>query len=104
MADDSSQQAVASPSKAQRTARARKDGVVTSDARDKTITVQVQFVVRHAKYGKYLRRQTVLHVHDEKNEAVVGDRVEISECRPLSKTKHWRLTRVVPRGQKGRPA
>ena len=104
MADDSSQQAVASPPKPQRCSRATKSGVVTSDGRDKTITVKVEFVVRHAKYRKYLRRRTVLHVHDEKNEAVVGDLVEIGECRPLSKTKQWRLLRVVSRTDKGRPA
>lgn len=104
MADDSSQQAVASPPKPQRSARPTKTGVVTGDGRDKTITVKVEYLVRHAKYGKYLRRRTVLHVHDRKNEAVVGDMVEIGECRPISKTKHWRLLRVLSRGEKGRPA
>ena len=104
MADDSSRQAVASPPKPQRSSRAAKSGFVISDGRDKTITVKVEYVVRHAKYGKYLRRRTVLHVHDQKNEAVIGDLVEISECRPISKTKRWRLLRVVSRSDKGRPA
>lgn len=104
MADDSSQQAVSSPPKPQRSSRAAKSGFVISDGRDKTITVKVEYVVRHAKYGKYLRRRTVLHVHDQKNEAVIGDLVEISECRPISKTKRWRLLRVVSRSDKGRPA
>ena len=52
---------------------------------------------RHAKYGKYLKRRTVLHAHDEKNEAKEGDTVEVAECRPLSKTKHHRLVRIVER-------
>jgi small subunit ribosomal protein S17 len=52
-------------------------------------------LVRHPKYGKLLRRKTVLHAHDEKNEAKVGDRVEIVECRPISKTKSWRLSRLI---------
>ena len=104
MADDSSQQAVVSPPKPQRSARATKTGVVTSDGRDKTITVKVEYLVRHAKYRKYLRRRTVLHAHDQKNEAVVGDLVEIGQCRPMSKTKQWRLIRVVSRVEKGRPA
>ncbi len=70
-------------------------GVVTSAGRDKTICVQVSYTVRHPKYGKYIRRRTVLHAHDEKNECHTGDRVEIMQCRPLSKTKSWRLVRVV---------
>src|SRR5277367_3028810 len=72
-------------------------GVVASDKGDKTIKVVVNYQTRHAKYGKYLKRRTVLHAHDEKNEAKEGDTVEISECRPLSKTKHHRLLRVVDR-------
>jgi small subunit ribosomal protein S17 len=70
-------------------------GVVASDKGDKTIKVVVDYQMRHPKYGKYLRRRTVLHAHDEKNEAKEGDRVEIAECRPLSKTKHHRLVRIV---------
>ncbi len=104
MSDDSSTQAVASPPKAPRKQRSTKTGVVTSDSRDKTITVAVEFLVRHPKYGKYLRRRTVLHVHDQKNEAAVGDRVEVGECRPLSKTKHWRLLRIVRKVEGGRSA
>ncbi len=103
MTDDSSQQAAVATPPA-RKARPTKTGVVTTDGREKTIKVSVEFLVRHAKYGKYLRRRTVLHVHDEKNEAATGDRVEIGECRPLSKTKHWRLIRVVRRADGGRPA
>ena len=70
-------------------------GVVESDKRDKTIRVVMAYTLKHPKYGKYMRRRTKLHVHDETNEAKVGDTVEIMECRPYSKTKRWRLTRVV---------
>ena len=70
-------------------------GVVASDKGNKTIKVVVNYQTRHPKYGKYLKRRTVLHAHDEKNEAKEGDTVEIAECRPLSKTKHHRLLRIV---------
>jgi len=73
----------------------RKVGVVTAANRDKTCRVSIDFLTRHAKYGKYIRQRTVLHVHDEENIAKIGDRVEIAECRPLSKTKSWVLLRVV---------
>lgn len=73
----------------------RKVGVVTAANRDKTCRVSIDFLTRHAKYGKYIRQRTVLHVHDEENIAKTGDRVEIAECRPLSKTKSWVLLRVV---------
>jgi small subunit ribosomal protein S17 len=71
------------------------EGVVASDKGNKTIKVVVNYQQRHEKYGKYLKRRTVLHAHDEKNEAKEGDLVEIAECRPLSKTKHHRLLRIV---------
>ena len=70
-------------------------GVVASDKGNKTIKVIVEYQMRHPKYGKYLKRRTVLHAHDEKNEAHEGDTVELAECRPLSKTKHHRLLRIV---------
>ena len=70
-------------------------GVVASDKGDKTIKVVVNYQTKHAKYGKYLKRRTVLHAHDEKNEAREGDTVQIAECRPLSRTKHHRLLRIV---------
>ena len=76
------------------------EGVVASDKGDKTIKVVVNYQTKHAKYGKYLKRRTVLHAHDEKNEAREGDTVEIAECRPLSRTKHHRLLRIV---QKAHP-
>ncbi len=72
-------------------------GVVASDKAHKTIKVVVNYQTRHPKYGKFLKRRTVLHAHDEKDEAREGDTVEIAECRPLSKTKHHRLLRIVER-------
>jgi small subunit ribosomal protein S17 len=72
-------------------------GVVASDKGDKTIKVVVNYQTRHPKYGKFLKRRTVLHAHDEKNDAKEGDTVEITECRPLSKTKHHRLLRIIER-------
>ncbi|MCE9618543.1 MAG: 30S ribosomal protein S17 [Planctomycetes bacterium] len=73
----------------------RRIGVVESDKRVKTRTVVVNFVTKHPKYGKYVKKRTVLHVHDEKNESGLGDRVEVAECRPISRTKNWILVRVV---------
>lgn len=79
----------------ERRTRVTRVGVVTSDVCDKTIRVTVSYSIKHPKYGKFLRRRTVLHAHDERNEAHTGDTVEVMECRPLSKTKRWRLVRVV---------
>ncbi len=70
-------------------------GVVASNSGDKSIKVVVDFKVRHPKYGKYIKRRTKLGVHDEHNQASVGDVVEVAECRPYSKTKSWRLVKVV---------
>lgn len=70
-------------------------GTVTADARDKTVKVVVSYLVKAAKYGKYIRRRTAYQVHDPRNEARVGDTVEIVQCRKMSKTKSWRLVRVV---------
>jgi len=85
----------AADEKAERSLLRTITGVVASDKGDKTIKVQVNYQTKHPKYGKYLKRRTVLHAHDEKNEAREGDTVEIAECRPLSKTKHHRLLRIV---------
>lgn len=76
-------------------------GVVTSDKMNKTRRVEIPRLVKHARYGKYIRRRTICHVHDEQNESRAGDTVEIMESRPLSKTKHWRLVRVVSKAQRG---
>ena len=72
-----------------------KIGVVTSDKQDKTRTVSVAYQQRHPKYNKYLKRRQKFHVHDEANKSREGDRVEIAPCRPFSKSKSWRLIRVV---------
>lgn len=80
-----------------RTMRRKRIGVVETSKRDKTIKVRIERLLRHPKYGKYMQRRLVLHAHDEKNEAQVGDVVEISECRPISKTKSWRLLRIIRR-------
>jgi small subunit ribosomal protein S17 len=76
-------------------------GLVTSDKMNKTRRVEIPRLVKHQRYGKYIRRRTVCHVHDEQNESHTGDTVEIMETRPLSKTKHWRLVRVVTKGPGG---
>lgn len=74
-------------------------GVVTSDKTDKSRRVEVSRKVRHPKYGKFIRRRTVCHVHDENNESHEGDTVEIVECPPRSKTKRWDLVRIVSKSQ-----
>ena len=78
--------------------RTRQVGVVTSDKVSKTRKVVIEYLSRHAKYNKYVKRQTVLHVHDEKNESRIGDHVEVMCCRPISKTKTYRLVRIVTKG------
>jgi small subunit ribosomal protein S17 len=80
---------------AKRSTRRTLVGVVTSDKMNKTRRVEIPRLVKHPRYGKYIKRRTVCHVHDEQNESHTGDTVEIMETRPLSKTKHWRLVRVV---------
>jgi small subunit ribosomal protein S17 len=70
-------------------------GIVTSDKTAKTRRVEIQRVVRHPKYGKFIKQRTVCYAHDEQNESNLGDTVEIRESRPLSKTKRWSLVRVV---------
>jgi small subunit ribosomal protein S17 len=78
-------------------------GVVTSDKTQKTRRVEIPRLVKHQRYGKYIRRRTICHVHDENNESRLGDTVEIMESRPISKTKHWRLIRVVSRARVAPP-
>lgn len=70
-------------------------GRVISDKMDKSIVVAIERRVKHPLYGKFIKRTTKLHVHDENNECGIGDIVEIKECRPLSKMKSWMLVRVV---------
>ena len=76
-------------------------GTVVSDKMEKSITVLVERRVKHPIYGKYMTRSTKLHVHDENNECRAGDKVEIVECRPVSKTKAWNLVRVLERANAG---
>jgi len=73
-------------------------GKVVSDAMDKTITVRQDRLVKHPLYGKYIRRATKYKAHDEQNKAQIGDTVEITFCRPISKTKTWRLVNVLKSG------
>ncbi len=74
-------------------------GVVTSDKATKTRRVEISRLIKHPKYGKYLRRRTVCHVHDENNDSGMGDTVEIVESRPRSKMKRWELVRVIEKGR-----
>ncbi len=88
------------------TAQARKPrrtlvGVVTRDKMKQTRRVEIQRLVKHPRYSKYIKRRTVCYVHDEKDETRTGDTVEIMETRPLSKTKNWRLVRVVKKAPGG---
>ena len=72
-------------------------GRVVSDKMDKTVSVAIERLVKHPVYGKYIRRTTKLMAHDEKNECKTGDRVTISECRPIAKNKSWRVVDVIER-------
>ena len=79
----------------ERNLRKTKLGLVTSNKMDKTITVMVERKAKHPLYGKFVKKSTKFHAHDEKNECSIGDTVKIMESRPLSKTKTWRLVEVV---------
>jgi len=83
----------------ERANRKVRTGVVISDARDKTITVEVLDSKRHPKYGKTVPSRKKYHAHDEQNDARLGDTVRIVETRPLSKTKRWRVEEVVERAR-----
>lgn len=74
-------------------------GVVTGDKTSKTRRVEIPRLVKHAKYGKFLRRRTICYAHDENNESKLGDTVEIEESRPMSKLKRWALVRVVTKAE-----
>jgi small subunit ribosomal protein S17 len=82
----------------QRNKRRRIVGTVVSNKMDKTITVLVERTYKHPKYGKYVRKHERYHAHDEKNETGPGDKVELMECRPLSRLKRFRLVRVTEKG------
>jgi small subunit ribosomal protein S17 len=77
--------------------------VVVGKSGSKSIKVAMDYVYRHPKYGKTLKRQTRLMVHDERNEAGAGDVVEVTECRPYSKTKRWRLVRILTKAVQEKP-
>jgi small subunit ribosomal protein S17 len=77
--------------------REHRVGTVVSHACDKTIRVRYDYTVKHPKYKKYYRRSTTLHTHDEQNDAKAGDVVEVAACRRMSRTKCWRLVRVIRR-------
>ena len=70
-------------------------GSVVSDKMDKSAVVLIERRVKHPIYGKFMKKSTKLHIHDENNECAVGDTVQISECRPISKTKSWKLVKIV---------
>jgi small subunit ribosomal protein S17 len=76
-----------------------RQGVVVSDKGEKTITVRVDVARRHRRYHKILRSSTTLHVHDERNDANAGDTVRVQECRPMSRTKRWRLVEILERAR-----
>ncbi len=84
--------------KIERGLRKEREGVVVSDAMDKTIVVQVSRRVRHPLYGKELKKTAKFYAHDEENTAKTGDEVLIMETRPLSRTKRWRLVEVTKKG------
>jgi len=96
MAEESNIQAEENKAEAlERNLRKVKVGIVSSNKMDKTITVKVERKVKHPLYGKFIKKTTGFHAHDEKNECSIGDIVKIMEARPLSKTKRWRLVEVV---------
>ena len=70
-------------------------GVVISSSGDKSVRVAIDYKVKHPKYGKYMKRRTKLAVHDEHNQSGIGDVIEIAQCRPRSKTKSWRLLKIL---------
>ena len=83
----------------ERKTRKSRIGLVTSDKMDKTITVAVERKVKHPFYGKFLKKTTKFHAHDETNQCGMGDTVRIMETRPLSKTKRWRLVEIIEKAK-----
>ena len=83
----------------ERNLRKTRTGVFSSNKMDKTITVAVERKVKHPIYGKFVKKTTSFHAHDEKNECTIGDVVKIMESRPLSKTKRWRLVEIVEKAK-----
>ena len=85
--------------KMERNLRKERIGVVVGDKMDKTITVSVERKIKHAIYGKFIKKHSKFHAHDDKNDGHIGDTVRIMETRPLSKTKRWRLVEVIERAK-----
>jgi small subunit ribosomal protein S17 len=83
----------------QRGLRKERTGIVIRDRMQKTVVVSVERTVMHPKYKKYLRRRTKVKAHDESNQSHVGDRVLIVECRPLSRDKRWRVSKILERAK-----
>ena len=83
----------------ERTLRKTRVGMVVSSKMDKTVVVAIEDNVKHAVYGKIVKRTLKIHAHDENNECGVGDRVEVMETRPLSKTKRWRVTEIIEKAK-----
>jgi small subunit ribosomal protein S17 len=94
-----SENSAAETSVEERSARKVREGLVVSDKMDKTVVVSVEDRVKHALYGKVLRRSTRLKAHDEANECGVGDRVLLMETRPLSATKRWRVVEIIEKAK-----
>ena len=84
---------------ATRNARKVREGLVVSDKMDKTVVVEVEDRVKHALYGKVMRRTSRLKAHDENNDCGIGDRVQLMETRPLSATKRWRVVQILERAK-----
>ncbi|MBO5338627.1 MAG: 30S ribosomal protein S17 [Clostridia bacterium] len=82
-----------------RNLRKTRVGIVVSDKMDKTIVVAIKDNVKHPVYSKIIKRTTKIHAHDEKNECGIGDKVEVMETRPLSKTKRWRLVQIIEKAK-----
>jgi len=82
-----------------RTSRKVRTGIVVSDKRENTLTVAIELQYPHTKYGKIVKKTRKLHVHDEKFDSKIGDKVEIMETKPISKTKRWRVTEVIERAK-----
>lgn len=74
-------------------------GVVTSNLMEKSIVITVERKVKHPKYGKFIKKSSKFVAHDEKNDCNIGDTVRVRECRPLSKTKNWRLVEIIERAK-----
>lgn len=85
----------AAPASKSRRVRPLEEGIVDRASTDKTRRVRIEFQVRHPKYGKFIKRRSYLTVHDENNVSGVGDQVQIMPCRPVSKTKQWKVVQVL---------